>query len=369
MIYLDYNATTPIDPNVAEAMLPFIREHYGNPSSGHSTGQTAHQALETARASVASLIGAATEEITFTSGGTESSNQVIKGVAQLRESGGKHFVTTAVEHPATLNPMSWLERAGYTRTEVSVDETGLVDPDDIKKAIRPDTILISVMHSQNEVGTIEPIAEIGRIAKESDVFFHVDAAQSIGKIPVNVEEMNADFVSIAGHKLYAPKGIGALYTRKGLRLEPLIHGASQESGQRGGTENVVMAVGLGKAAEVSAAYLQEGEHTKLRDYFWQTLSNALGDRVVLNGHMTKRLPSTINVSFPGHVGGVLLARLDGVCASTGAACHSGDAKPSRVLLAMGLSRERAIGTIRFSVGRPTREAEINRVVGMLSQAL
>ena len=369
MIYLDYNATTPVDPAVADAMLPFIGEHFGNPSSGHPVGRIAREALEASRASVAALIGASPEEILFTSGGTESSNMAIKGVAQLRQSTGRHFVTTAVEHPATLSPMKWLERSGHARTEVAVDESGRVDPDDIRKAIRPDTILISVMHSQNEVGTIEPIAEIGRIARKAGILFHVDAAQSVGKVPVRVEEMSADFVSIAGHKVYAPKGIGALYIRKGLEIEPLVHGAGQESGRRGGTENVIMAVGLGKAAELAAEYLKEGDHTHLRDYFWQRLSTAFGDAILLNGHPTQRLSSTLNVSFPGHVGGTILSKLDGICASTGAACHAGDAKPSRVLTAMGLSRERAIGAVRFSVGRPTKQSEIDRVVEMLARVV
>jgi len=370
MIYLDYNATTPIDPAVAEAMLPFVREHFGNPSSGHAIGRTARSAVEQARASLAALIGATPEEIVFTSGGTEASNMAIKGVARLREGRGKHMVTTVVEHPATLNPMRWLEGFGYSRSEVGVDGTGLVDPEDIRKAIRPETILISVMHAQNEVGTIEPIAEIGRIAREGGILFHVDAAQSVGKIPVNVEEMNADFLSIAGHKLYAPKGIGALYIRKGLEVEPLIHGGAQESGRHAGTENVVMIVGLGKAAELAADYLQQpGNHDALRDLFWQKLTAAFGDRVMLNGHPTRRLPSTLNVSFPGRVGGEILSRLEGVCASTGAACHAGDAKPSAVLTAMGLDRERAVGTIRFSVGRPTTGGEIDSVVDMLKAVL
>lgn len=369
MIYLDYNATTPVDPAVAKAMLPFLHEAYGNPSSGHALGRAAREALEAARASVAALIGAAAEEIVFTSGGTESSNTVIQGVARRRGSTGRHFVTTAVEHPATLNPMRWLESAGFTRTEVPVDGTGRVDPDAIRRAIRPETILISVMHSQNEVGTLEPIGEIGRIAREREILFHVDAAQSIGKVPVRVEAMGADLVSIAGHKFYAPKGIGALYVRGGVEIEPLIHGAAQESGRRGGTENVAMAVGLGKAAELSAEHLRDGVDTRLRDGFWQRLSETFGDRVRLNGHPTLRLPSTVSVSFPGHVGGDILGRLTDVCASTGAACHSGEATPSRVLLAMGLSRQRAVGTIRFSLGRPTRQAEIDRVIEMLRRAV
>lgn len=369
MIYLDYNATTPIDPAVAEAMLPYIREHFGNPSSGHPIGRTARHAVESGRASLADLIGAAPEEIIFTGSGTEASNMAIKGVARLRESTGKHFITTVVEHPATLKPMRWLENFGYTRTEVAVDATGLVDPDDIRKAIRPDTILISVMHAQNEVGTIEPIAEIGRVAREAGILFHVDAAQSVGKVPVNVNEMSADLLSIAGHKLYAPKGIGALYMRTGLELEPLVHGGSQESDRRAGTENVVMIAGLGKAAELAADYLRETGHSELRDLFWQELSDAFGDRVLLNGHATKRLSGTLNVSFPGQVGGEILARLDGLCASTGAACHAGDAKPSAVLLAMGHDRQRAVGTIRFSLGRPTTRGEIDSVVQMLKAIL
>ncbi len=376
MIYLDYNATTPTDSAVAEAMQPFVRDQYGNPTSAHPFGQVSRRAMEAARSDVAELIGAAPEEITFTSGGTEASNMAIKGVARLRADAGKHMVTTVVEHPATLNPMEWLEGFGFTHTQVPVDTTGLVDSEDIRKAIRPDTTLISVMHAQNEVGTIEPIAEIGRIAKEAGVLFHVDAAQSLGKIPVAVAAMNADLLSIAGHKLYAPKGIGALYIRQGLEIEPLIHGASQESGRRGGTENVAMAVGLGRAAALAVAYLgdrpsaaEPRDHCRLRDLFWEKLRTAFAERVLLNGHPTLRLPSTLSVSFPGHVGGEILDKLDGVCASTGAACHAGDAKPSRVLTAMGYDEARSVGTIRFSLGRPTTEAEIGQVVEMLARVL
>ena len=369
MIYLDYNATTPIDPAVAEAMWPFISGQFGNPSSGHPLGRAAKAAVEAARDSIAGLIGASADEIVFTGSGTESSNTAIKGVARLREAKGRHLVTTAVEHPATIEPMRWLEGFGYTRTEVRVDESGLVDPEDVRKAIRPDTILISVIHGQNEVGTIEPVAEIGRIAREAGILFHVDAAQSAGKIPLNVRTIGADFVSIAGHKMYAPKGIGVLFVRSGVKIEPLIHGASQEHGRRAGTENVVMAVGLGKAAELAAAHLTDGTIATTRDYFWQRLSDTFHERILLNGHAAPRLPGTLSVSFPGHVGGEILAKLPGVCASTGAACHSGGAKPSGVLTAMGFSVERAVGTIRFSVGRPTRREEIDRVVEMLIEYL
>ncbi len=369
MIYLDYNATTPVDPAVAQAMTPFLSEEYGNPNSGHAFGLHSRDAIEHARAATAALIGARPDELTFTSGGTEASNWAIKSAALLREPVGKHFVTTAVEHPATLNPMKWLSRWGFTFTEVAADEHGSVDPDDIRKAIRSDTVLISVMHAQNEVGTLLPIAEIGRIARERGILFHVDAAQSVGKVPVDVDEMNADLLSIAGHKLYAPKGIGALYIRDGVSLEPLIQGAGQEFGRRAGTQNVMMSVGLGKACEIAGAELAKPGHARLRDRFWMMLSEALGGRVMLNGHLTRRLPTTLSVSFPGRVGGEVLARLDGVCASTGAACHAGDAKPSRVLTAMGYSRERAVGTIRFSVGRPTTDEEIDLVVAMLRRTL
>jgi cysteine desulfurase len=369
MVYLDYNATTPIDPAVAEAMKPFICEQFGNPSSGHPLGRAAKQAVESARASLARLIGAKAEEIVFTSGGTESSNTAIKWAARRGGAERRHVITTAVEHPATIEPLRWLEGRGIVRTEVRVDGTGLVDPDEVRRAIRPDTGLISVIHAQNEVGSVQPVAEIGRIAREAGILFHVDAAQSTGKIPFNVADLAVDLLSIAGHKMYAPKGIGALYVRAGLDIEPLIHGAAQESGRRAGTENVIMAVGLGKAAELAAAHLPDRAVAGLRDYFWQRLSERFGGRVLLNGHSERRLPGTLSVSFPGLVGGEILARLPEVCASTGAACHSGGTKPSAVLLAMGFSVQRAVGTIRFSLGRPTRREELDQVVELLAQAV
>lgn len=369
MIYLDYNATTPIDPLVAAAMQPFIDQHFGNPSSGHVIGRTAKEAVAAARASIARLINADPSEIIFTSGGTEASNMAIKGVAERLASKGRHLVTTAVEHPATIEPMRWLEKRGFSITTVAVDSAGRVDPNDIKRALRPDTILVSVMHAQNEVGTLEPIEEIGTVTRTAGVLFHVDAAQSAGKVPVDVRAMKADFVSIAGHKMYAPKGIGALFVRHGIDVDPLIHGASQESGRRAGTENVIMSVGLGKAAELAASHLDDPAIGRLRERLWNGLSKSLGDRIVLNGHETQRLPGTLNVSLPGHVGGNVLAKIPDLCASSGAACHSGDAKPSAVLTAMGVPRGRAIGAVRFSVGRPTTVVEIDRAIQLLTAAL
>jgi cysteine desulfurase len=365
MIYLDFNASTPIDPAVAEAMRPYIAEQFGNPSCNHVLGQAAKAAMDQARANLARLIGASPEEIVFTSGGTESSNTAIKTAARLGEARGGHVVTTAVEHPATIQPLRWLERFGFRRTEVRVDGTGMVDPDEVRRAIQPDTVLITVIHAQNEVGTIQSVEEIGRIAREAGILFHVDAAQSTGKIPVDVRKIGVDLLSIAGHKMYAPKGVGALYVRDGVKIEPLIHGAPQEAGRRAGTENVILVVALGKAAELAAARLPDAGVQAIRDYFWQRLQEAFGSLVLLNGHPEQRLPGTLSISFPGHAGAVILDRLQGVCASTGSACHSGAVKPSGVLLAMGHSADRAVGTIRFSVGCPTTRAEIDQVVDML----
>jgi len=368
MIYLDYHATTPVDPAVREAMLPFLGDQFANPSSGHALGRAVREAVEAARASVAELINAQPNEIIFTSGGTEASNMAIKGAAFARQDRGKHVVTTAVEHWATTEPLKWLERFGFETTVVPVDGFGRVAAADIEAALRADTILISVMHAQNEVGTLQPIDEIGRIARQRGIWFHVDAAQSVGKVPVDVQAMGADFLSIAGHKFYGPKGIGALYMRDGVSVEPFIHGSTQEHGRRGGTENVAMAVGLGKAAELARDYLAGGVHSEMRDLFWRELKAALGERVMLNGHPDWRLPTVVNASFAGVVGGNLLAELEDVYASTGAACHHGDAKPSAVLTAMSIERERAIGAVRFSFGRPTTEHEVREVVNRLAKA-
>lgn len=366
MIYLDYNATTPVAPEAFAAMRPHLEAAFGNPSSSHALGREARAAVDRARTQLARLIGAETDEVVFTSGGTESINAAIKGIAAGRGRG--HIITTSVDHPATTAVLEFLCGAGFESTAVPVDATGRVDPAEVRKALRPDTILITVLHAQNEVGTLEPVAEIGAIAREAGVPFHVDAAQSVGKVPVNVRKLNADLLTIAGHKLYAPKGIGALYIRRGVRIEPFIHGAAQERGRRAGTENVAFIAALGAAAELAAAYVASGPHAELRDRFWQGMQAAFGQRAVLNGHPVQRLPNTLNVSFPGRIGAEILAKMPDVCASTGSACHAGTAEPSGVLAAMGLGRERAAGAIRFSLGRPTTAAEIDQALASLRSA-
>ncbi len=367
-IYLDFNASAPIAPEVAEAMKPFLSQHFGNPSSQHWAGIPAKEAVEHARQQVAELLQCSPDEIVFTSGGSESNNHAIKGVFfSLREK-GNHIITTQIEHPAVINPCRFLEKLGAEVTYAPVDQYGRVDPQDIQKAITPRTILITVMHANNEVGTIQPIEEISKIAKERSIVLHTDAAQSVGKIVTKVDDLGIDLLSIAGHKLYAPKGIGALYIRKGTPIEPLIHGASHESGRRAGTENVLLIVGLGKACEVAKRYLQDNEVRNLRDRFWKLLQDNFENRIVLNGHPTYRLPNTLNVSFVGKAGGEILSQLDGVAASTGAACHSGSVELSPVLKAMGISPEVGMGAIRFSLGRTTTVQEVERVVDLLKSS-
>ena len=369
-IYLDYNATTPVDPAVSEAMQPYILHHYGNPSSTHAYGRATKEAVESARARVAALLGCAAPEVVFTSGGSESNNTVLKGVASTYyPHRGNHIITSAIEHPATINPCRFLEQQGIQVTYLPVDRTGMVDPDDVRKAITPQTLLISIMHANNEVGTLQPIAEISRIARAHGVLMHTDAAQSVGKIPALVDELGVDFLSIAGHKLYAPKGIGALYIRTGCTLEPLIHGAGQEAGRRAGTENVIFAVGLGKACEVAQADLlrYQREVRQLRDLFWQEIEKRFGDRVVLNGHPEQRLPNTLHVNFRGVSGAELLEKLPALAASTGSACHAGEISLSSVLKAMQIPPELGMGAVRFSLGRYTTRQEIERAVTLLAQ--
>ncbi len=362
-IYLDYNATTPIAPAVREAMLPYLAEHFGNPSSSYFYGQQAKEAVAQARRQVAALIGAAPEEIVFTSGGSESDNQAIIGVALANKERGNHIITSRIEHPAVLNTCRYLEdRLGFRVTYLPVDGHGLVDPDEVNRAITKGTILISIMHANNEVGTVEPIEEIGRIARERGILFHTDAAQSCGKIKVDVNQLNVDLLTIAGHKLYAPKGIGALFIRKGTRIDPFIHGAGQESGRRAGTENVPYMVGLGVACEIAQKLLPsyQKEVKSLRDALHAKIEAGLGkEKVRLNGHPEKRLPNTLNLSIKGIVGEELLRQTPEIAASTGAACHAGSTEPSSVLLEMGLSRKWALGALRLTLGRWTTAEEID----------
>jgi cysteine desulfurase len=368
-IYLDHNASTPIDPAVAAAMMPFLQDHYGNPSSGHWAATTAKTALETARGQVAALLGCHNDEIVFTSGGSEANNLALKGVFFALRDKGDHIITTRIEHPATIEPCRFLERLSARVTYLPVDGTGRVDPDDLHRAITPHTILVTIMHANNEVGTIQPIEDCARIAHEHGVLFHTDAAQSVGKVLTGVNELGVDLLSIAGHKLYAPKDVGALFVRRGVSLEPLIHGAGHEGGRRAGTESALLAVGLGQACELARDLTPMDRVHTLRDHFWQELRDHFKDRVVLNGHPTHRLPNTLNVSFVGRIGAEILKRLDGVAASTGSACHSGRIELSPVLEAMDITPEVGMGAVRFSLGRATTRDEIDAVVARLKNLL
>jgi len=366
MIYLDYNATTPIDPEVARAMMPFIQEEFGNPSSGHLLGQMAKEKLEEARQEVADFIGCKGSEIVFTSGGSESNNMVIKGVCYAMMDRGNHIITSSIEHPAVLNTCLFLMRHDFDVTFLPVDHCGCVDPELVQKAIRKQTILISIMHANNETGTLQPIEEIGRIARERGLPFHTDAAQSVGKIPVRVYEIPCDLLSIAGHKIYAPKGVGALYIREGVIVTPLIHGAGQEGGLRAGTENVLLDVALGTACRVA------GERMKKDAERIRTLRERLHDGIaaevdglVLNGHPDDRLPNTLNISFPGIDSGELLKKIPSLSASTGAACHDRSVTLSHVLDAMGVSKEVGMGALRLTLGRGTTEQEVDRAAELI----
>jgi cysteine desulfurase len=376
-IYLDYNATTPLDLGVLDAMLPYLRDHFGNPSSTHAFGRTTHEAVDQARRQVADLLGAQPDEIVFTGGGSEASNQAIKGVVFAKLHGffgrwarGAHIITSAIEHPATLQPCEFLKRLGCRVTILPVDRHGLVDPDAVRQAIDRGTTLVSIMHSNNEVGTLQPIREIAAIARERGVLMHTDVAQSMGKLPVDVNELGVDLLSIAGHKLYAPKGVGVLYIRRGVKLEPLIHGAGHEGGRRAGTENVPYVVALGAACAIAQKSLPAATQRlrELRDRLWERLRGGLGERVVLNGHPERRLPNTLNVNFVGHIGPELLQAVPDVAASNGSACHEGQITYSPVLCAMEVPRELSRGAVRLSVGRFSSEAEIDRAAELLIAA-
>jgi len=370
-IYLDYNGTTPHDPEVVAAMLPFLESEFGNPSSAHWFGTKPREAVARARQQVADLLGCAPQEVFFTSGGTEANNHAIMGIARSMQDKGRHIITSTFEHPAVLEVCRHLEKEGFETTHVPVDQEGLVDPADVAETIRPDTILITIMHANNEVGTIQPIAEIASQARPHGIYLHTDAAQSVGKIPVQVDDLGVDLLSVAGHKVYAPKGIGALYVRKGIQPEKFCHGAGQEMGWRAGTENVLEIVGLGKACEI-AARDQEGNFDymrMLRDRLHAGLAAADGE-VQLNGHRDKRLPNTLSLAFKGKDANQVLAAIaPQVAASPGAACHSDAVAVSHVLTAMQIPLEWARGTIRFSVGKMTTTAEIDKAVAVITEAL
>lgn len=366
-IYLDYNASTPVDPAVADVMRQYLENTWGNPSSIHWAGIPAREVIEKSRAQVAGLLGCAPGEIVFTSGGSEANNLAIKGVLHGRARA--HIITTQVEHPAIVEPCRYLERQGAQITWLGVDATGRVSPDDLRKAVRSDTALISIMHANSEVGSIQPLSECAHIAREHGIAFHSDAAQTAGKIETSVADLGVDLLSIAGHKLYAPKGIGALYVRNGIELEPLIHGAGHESGRRAGTESVMLSAALGKACELAGDQSSMTRLRVLRDRFWSLLHTALGDRVVLNGHAKQRLPNTLHISFMGHTGAEVLAAVPEIAASTGSACHAGSVEISPVLQAMGMSQERGAGAVRFSLGRFTSDAEIDRAAELIVRCL
>lgn len=365
-IYLDYNASTPVDPTVARVMRQHLETAWGNPSSAHWAAEPAREAVERARRQVAGLLGCTPGEIVFTSGGSESDNLAVKGIVGGRRD--THIITTAIEHPAILEPCRYLEGQGVRVTRLGVDQAGQVDPDELRAAICPDTALVSIMHANGEVGTIQPVAECAGIAREHAIPFHTDAAQSLGKIPVDVNDLGVDLLTIAGHKLYAPKGIGALYVRNGIELEPLVHGAGHEHGRRAGTESAMLTAALGEACELAGDLGGVPGITALRDRFWSRLHAALGEGVVLNGHPRQRLPNTLYLSFMGCNGAALLSALPGIAASTGSACHTGSVEISPVLKAMGVSAELGAGAIRFSLGRFTTETEVDKAVEQIIQA-
>ncbi|PLR98488.1 cysteine desulfurase family protein [Bacillus sp. T33-2] len=368
-IYLDYNASTPVAPEVADAMLPLLTYFYGNPSALHWAGGPVKELLQQARQQVADLISCSPSEIIFTSGGSEANNLALKGYFYKNRQRGNHIITSKIEHPAILNPCKFLEQMGAKVTYVSVDRYGSVSPEEVEKSITKETILITIMHSNNEVGTMQPVKEIGEIAERHGIAFHSDASQSVGKVHIDVNELKVDMLTIAGHKLYAPKGIGALYVKRGTELEPLIHGAGHENGLRAGTENVLLATGLGKACEIANIRMNTQQVKELTDYFWTQLKKEYGDKVVLNGHMEKRLPNTLNVSFVNRVGQDILSSIPNLAASTGSACHSGSIELSPVLKEMKVPEHVGMGAIRISLGSDTTIDEINQVLHWLKEVI
>lgn len=369
-IYLDYNASTPIDPAVLEAMMPCLTTRFGNPSSSHSFGVECRAAIEQAREQVAGLLGCEASEIIFTSGATEANNMVIKGLAKAAGK-GKHFITSAIEHPAVLEPCRHLEKFGYRVTYLPVDREGMVSPDDLAKAVTPDTALVTIMHANNEVGTVQDIAGLAKIASARGVPFHTDAAQSAGKVPCRTGDLGVDLLTIAGHKFYAPKGVGALYIRKGRTVPPLLHGAGHEQGLRPGTENLASIVGLGAACAIAGPMLNtEGLRQRMLGQRLFDGLQAAGFRVHLNGHREKRLPNTWSICFEGHDTAAVMDALGrDIAVSAGAACHGDRVTASHVLVAMGVPTELSRGAVRFSLGRETTEAEIDKVIKKLADNL
>jgi cysteine desulfurase len=368
-IYLDYNASTPVAPEVVETMKPLLDDFYGNPSALHWAGKPVKDLLHQARQQVADLIGCSPKEIIFTSGGSEANNLALKGFYFKNQNKGSHIITSKIEHPAIINPCRFLEQIGAKVTYIDVDRYGKVSLEKIEKAITNETILISIMHSNNETGTLQPIKEIGELAEKYGIALHTDASQSVGKVPVNINDLKVDMLTIAGHKLYAPKGIGALYMKEGTQLEPLIHGAGHEFGLRAGTENTLLAVGLGKACEIAIQQVENHHIKDLTNYFWRQLRGAFGEQVVLNGHTADRLPNTLNVSFVRKAGQDLLAAIPQLAASTGSACHAGSIELSPVLKEMDVPEEVGMGAIRFSLGRNTTKAELDLVMESLKEII
>ena len=364
-IYLDHNATTPVLPEVVEAMLPYLREHFGNPSSGHVYGRRVRDAVARARQRVAALLGCDDDEVVFTSGGTEANNLAIRGVTEARDD-RRHVVTTVIEHPATAGPCRWLEQHQRRVTRIGVDSDGRARLDEARQAIHGHTALVTVMHSNNETGVLQPVAELAQLAHASEALLHTDAAQSLGKVPVRVRELGADLLSVAGHKLYAPKGVGALYVKRGTPLVPFALGASHEHGLRPGTENVASIVGLGVACEAVGRDLEAAASRMraLRDSLWALLAAAVPG-IALNGHRELRLPNTLNVRFPRASGNAVLDGAPEVAASTGSACHEGNESASAVILAMGVAAEDALGSVRLTPGRSTTEGDVARAAEAL----
>lgn len=368
-IYLDYNASTPLAPEVAQAMRDALEDCYGNPSSAHWAGRAAKELLERSRAQVAALLGCTPAEIVFTSGGSEANNLALKGTFFARRSANAHIITSAIEHPSILEPCRFLEQLGARVTYLPVDRAGRVDPDDLRAAVTAETILVTLMHANGEVGTIQPIEECAGIAREHGIRFHTDASQAVGKIPTRVDELGSDMLSIVGHKFCAPKGVGALYVRAGTKLESLIHGGGHEQGRRAGTESALLATGLGAACTLAQDLSWTQRIRELRDFFWRALQDRFGDRIALNGHATHRLPNTLSVSFVDRIGAEVLAALGDVAASTGSACHSGRIELSPVLHAMGVPERVGMGAVRFSLGRATTREEIDEALERIATVL